>query len=68
LTLEALHEVGKRVRGFGALARERVARCGGTVEYDTAMTRAHQAKRDVAAHAAQADYADLHVATFRSLE
>ena len=45
----------------GALLRERLARLGIGVEHEAAVTRLHQAARNVAAHAAQADHADLHL-------
>src|SRR6185437_6599933 len=59
---ERLHHSLQRVGGCGALLRERFARLGVGVEHHTMVPRLHQAARDVAAHAAQSNDADLHFA------
>ncbi len=62
LVSERLHHLRERSGGCGALLRQRLARLGVGVEHHAMVPRLHQAARDVAAHAAQADHADLHFA------
>src|SRR6185437_13270892 len=62
LISERLHHLGERAGGCGTLLRECFARIGVGVEHHTMVSRLHQAARDVAAHAAKANDADLHFA------
>src|SRR6185437_5167617 len=60
LFIERLHHLRERPDGGCALLGQRLARFGIRVEDDAMVPRLHQAPGDVAAHAAETDYADLH--------
>ena len=60
LFLKRLDQILQRLHRRGALLRQRLARLGIGVEHDAVVSRLHQAARDVAAHAAESDDADLH--------
>ena len=57
---EPLHHVGQRSRGDGAILRQGLGGFGAGVEHHALVASAHQPARDIAAHPAQADHANLH--------
>ena len=58
---ERLHHILQRPNRRGALLSQRLARLGIGVEHHAVVPRLHQPARDVAAHAAKTDHADLHL-------
>ncbi len=61
LFLKRLDQIFQRFHRRGALLRQRLSRLNIGVEYDAGVSCLHQAAGHVAAHATQADDADLHL-------